>query len=229
MSPLQVGCSKSRKISERFLTKWHGDIATRGASRTFGEGLGRSTVAHFARKVRGSEYCGGQARAKNPTKICPRALAIFATCSWPSLCKQSELQCWRRNRRLCGPAQISAARTLVPISTVLSQIAWRLRRCKGHRANIRQRSEAKHCSSLCSQSEGDEYCGGQTRLKIQQSHALKRWPYSLRVRGPHFASKVSYSAGASTDDYAGLRGLKAQQVRSPGQRPGYHVPIPYAL
>ena len=28
---------------------------------------------------------------------------------------------------------------------------------------------------------------------------------------------------------AALRGLKAQQVRSPGQRPGYHVPIPYAL
>ena len=38
--------------------------------------------------------------AKNPTKSCPKALAIFATCSWPSLCKQSELQCWRRNRRL---------------------------------------------------------------------------------------------------------------------------------
>ena len=80
--------------------------------------------------------------AKNPTKSCPKALVIFATCSWPS---------------------------------------------------------------LCSQSEGDEYCGGQTRLKIQQSHALKRWPYSLRVRGPHFASKVSYNAGAATDDYAGQR------------------------
>ena len=44
--------------------------------------------------------------AKNPTKICPKALAIFATCSWPSLCEQSELQCWRRNRRLCGPAPL---------------------------------------------------------------------------------------------------------------------------
>ena len=50
--------------------------------------------------------------AKNPTKICPKALAIFATCSWPSLCEQSELQCWRRNRRLCGPVQNSAARAL---------------------------------------------------------------------------------------------------------------------
>ena len=67
------------------------------------------------------------------------------------------------------------------------------RRC----ANIRPWSEAKHCSSLCSQSEGDEYCDGQTRLKIQQSHALKRWTYSLRGRGPHFASKVSYNAGAT--------------------------------
>ena len=28
---------------------------------------------------------------------------------------------------------------------------------------------------------------------------------------------------------AALRGLKAQQVRSPGQRPGYHASIPYAL
>ena len=91
------------------------DIAARGAARTLGEGLRRSTVAHFARKVRGNAYCGGQARAKNPTKICPRALAIFATCSWPSLCKQSELQCWRRNRRLCVPAQISAARALMPL------------------------------------------------------------------------------------------------------------------
>ena len=87
---------------------------------------------------------------------------------------------------------------------VLSQIAWRLR-CSDKRrhANIRRRSEAQHCSSLCSQSEGDEYCGGQTRLKIQRRYALKRWLYSLRVRGPHFASKVSYNAGAATDDYAG--------------------------
>ena len=78
-----------------------------------------------------------------------------------------------------------------------------VRRCnKRRRANIRRRSEAQHCSSLCSQSEGDEYCGGQTRLKIQRRYALKRWLYSLRVRGPHFASKVSYNAGATTDDYS---------------------------
>ena len=28
-----------------------------------------------------------------------------------------------------------------------------------HCANMQRSSEAKHCSSLCSQSEGDEYCG----------------------------------------------------------------------
>ena len=77
--------------------------------------------------------------AKNPTKICPKALAIFATCSWPSLCEQSELQCWRRNRRLYGPAQISAARAAS---------------LQGAPREHRRRSAAKHCSSLCSQSEG---------------------------------------------------------------------------
>ena len=48
------------------------------------------------------------------------------------------------------------------LCAVLGQIAWRHsnKRCC---ANIRWRSEAKHCSSLRSQSEGDEYCGGQTR------------------------------------------------------------------
>ena len=38
----------------------------------------------------------------------------------------------------------------------------------------------------------------------------ERWSYSLRVRGPHFASKVSYNAGAATDDYAGQ--IKAEPV-----------------
>ena len=40
------------------------DIAARGAARTFGEGLRRSTIAHFARKVRGNAYCSGQTRLK---------------------------------------------------------------------------------------------------------------------------------------------------------------------
>ena len=53
--------------------------------------------------------------AKNPTTSCAKALVIFATCSWPSLCEQSELQCWRRNRRLCGPVQNSASRALLTI------------------------------------------------------------------------------------------------------------------
>ena len=92
------------------------------------------------------------------------------------------------------------------LCTVFDQVAWRLR-CSDKRryANIWRRPEAKHCSSLCLQSEGDEYCGGQIRLKIQQSHVLKHWLYSLRARGPHFASKVSYNAGAATDDYVDQR------------------------
>ena len=72
--------------------------------------------------------------------------------------------------------------------------------------NIWRKPGAKHCSSLCSQSEGGaNIAAAKHELKNQQSHAQKRWSCSLRVRGPHFASKVSYNAGAATDDYAGQR------------------------
>ena len=85
----------------------------------------------------GDEYCGGQARDENPTKLYPRALAMFAMCSWPSLCEQSELQCWRRNRRLCehkSPLQGSCLQPRVfkikkSLCAVLSQMTWQLRRC----------------------------------------------------------------------------------------------------
>ena len=50
---------------------------------------------------------------------------------------------------------------------------------------------------------GANIAAAKHELKIQQSHAPERWSCSLRVRGPHFASKVSYNAGAATDDYAG--------------------------
>ena len=50
---------------------------------------------------------------------------------------------------------------------------------------------------------GANIAAAKHELKIQQSHAQKRWSCSLRARGPHFASKVSYNAGAATDDYSG--------------------------
>ena len=64
-----------------------------------GEGCGDSIVAHFARKVRGGEGWGDStvahfARKVRGAKVAAIALAIFATCSSPSLCEQSELQCF---------------------------------------------------------------------------------------------------------------------------------------
>ena len=109
-----------------------------GAARTCSEGLRRSTVAHFARKVRGAKIMA----AKHELKIQQSHAPDFATCSWPSLCEQSELQCWRRNRRLCEDCPL-----------------------RGRCANMQRRSEAKHCSSLCSQSEGGKYYGGQARAE----------------------------------------------------------------
>ena len=52
---------------------------------------------------------------------------------------------------------------------------------------------------------GTNIMAAKHKLKIQQSNPPERWPCSLRVRGPHFASKVSYNAGAATDDYAAQR------------------------
>ena len=49
---------------------------------------------------------------------------------------------------------------------------------------------------------GTNIVAAKHELKIQQSHAPELWSCSLRVRDPHFASKVSYNAGAATDDYA---------------------------
>ena len=73
-----------------------------------------------------------------------------------------------------------------------------VRRCnKRRRANIRRRSEAQHCSSLCSQSEGDEYCGGLIRLKIQQSHALKRCTYSQTCSWPSLCEQSELQCFAS--------------------------------
>ena len=84
------------------------------------------------------------------------------------------------------------------LCAVLIQIARRLR-CSDKRryANIRRRSEAKHCSSLCSQSEGDEYCGGQTRrvFKIQKIKVDKEAPAPLK--GGVFKIKKNLCAGLS--------------------------------
>ena len=77
---------------------------------------------------------------------------------------------------------------------------------------MRQSPGAKHCSSLCSQSEGANIVAAKHELKIQQSHAPERWSCSLRVRGPHFASKVSYNAGAATDDCAGAAQISAARA-----------------
>ena len=60
----------------------------------------------------GGKYYGGQARAENPRKSCPR---IFATCSWPSLCEQSELQCYRPRFSLHHALQVIDSRPKVAL------------------------------------------------------------------------------------------------------------------
>ena len=94
-------CMIFDQIAWRLRRSWKGHRAD------IWRGSGAKHCSSLCSQSEGDEYYGGQARAENPTKSCPKALVMFATCSWPSLCEQSELQCWRRNRRLCEPVQIS--------------------------------------------------------------------------------------------------------------------------
>ena len=102
----------------------------------------------------------------------------------------------------------------------LEQIAWRGRRCypfqvgysklKYQRLAVapsQRRFAQAHAIVCCGASivahfarkvRGTNLVAAKHELKIQQSHAPERWSCSLRVRGPHFASKVSYSASPQT-------------------------------
>ena len=71
------------------------NMAASGFARTFGGGLRRSTVAHFACKVRGTNIVAAKHAQKNQQGHAPD----FATCPWPSLCEQSELPCCRPRLR----------------------------------------------------------------------------------------------------------------------------------
>ena len=105
-------------------------------------------------------------------------------------------RCTTERRPACGRTSSHVRSYLVPRSLTSKESVVFLLRLRCNRLLRRQ-----HCSSLCLQSEGERILWRTNTAKIQQSHAPKRWPYSLRVRCPHFASKVSYNAGAATDDY----------------------------
>ena len=130
----------------------------------------------------GGEYCGGQARAKNPTKICPRALAIFATCSWPSLCKQSELQCWRRNRRLCGPVQISAARAL-PLTFDISILNTLPYRGEVHKSAPRGRGKPLPLGASCRGAASSVFIGVSVPVRAQYLPACSPFVRARRDSG----------------------------------------------
>ena len=65
---------------------------------------------------------------------------------------------------------------------------------------------------------GTDIVAAKHGIKTQQGHGLEHGPYSLRVRGPHFASKVSYNAGAATDDRTGPH-------KSPPLPPTFNISI----
>ena len=75
-------------------------------------------------------------------------------------------------------------------------------RCKGRCATFGGGLRRSTVAHFARKVRGTNIATDKHGLNIQQGHGPKRWPCSLRVRGPHFASKVSYNASAATDDYA---------------------------
>ena len=68
---------------------------------------------------------------------------------------------------------------------------------------------SQHCSSLCLQSEGHEHVANMVSALahdfVKFLAVFGRHNIRSNSRPPHFASKVSYNAGAATDDVAGQR------------------------
>ena len=60
---------------------------------------------------------------------------------------------------------------------------------------------AKHCSSLCSQSEGHEHVANMVSALGHNLVIFQPMLGRRNIRPPHFASKVSYSAGAEYTGY----------------------------
>ena len=103
-----------------------------------------------------------------------------------------------RHRAVCGSFCVMG-RGKIEISKICgSALAAEI--CTGPHNRLLRR---QHCSSLCSQSEGHEHVAN---IASALGHIFVGFLAVFgrhNIRPPHFASKVSYNAGAATDDYAG--------------------------
>ena len=111
------------------------------------KGCGASTVAHFARKVRGTILWA--AFAAQPQ-------TFFATYPWPSLCEQSELQCYRPNLR---PPHFASKVSYNAAPPRNSSIRYH------PRPNIRQTRVASSANCRFSASSDGKRCSSRTRWR----------------------------------------------------------------
>ena len=160
----------------------------------------------------GDEYCGGQARAENTTKSCPGALVMFATCSWPSLCEQSELQCWRRNRRLCGPAPLQdrVFKIQKNLCAFLSQIKSG-EACAHDKRTKREKERPERAAS--SQPRATPWVSAYKRLRpVRAKVKINRSPILLPLQGVEYGDMVPRALPWATD----LLGFQPAQGRRQG-------------
>ena len=87
---------------------------------------------------------------------------------------------------------------------------------------------AKHCSSLCSQSEGHEHVANMTLLDFQPvlGRVFKIQKNLCAFFAKQQAAKRAYMINEQSAKRSALKGMP---VQSPGQRPGYQRINTYAL
>ena len=138
----------------------------------------------------GAKHCSSLCSQSEGDEDCGEPIAdlsIFATCPLPSLCEQSELQCWRRNRRLCGPAQISAARALSPLYQLW--FSWIL-----NTLPIGILIQAGPLPSLCEQSELQCWRRNRRLCGPVQNSAARALPLTFNIpilNTPPFRDRIS--------------------------------------
>ena len=113
--------------------------------------------------------------------------------SSPSLCEQSELQCFASDLRcMFAQRRLLKGRVFkILIKSSLAAASSQRRFAAGSHNRLLRR---QHCSSLCSQSEGHEHVANMASALGHDFVGISARAWPPQFSSPHFASKVSYSA-----------------------------------
>ena len=182
--------------------------------------MGRQHCSSLCLQSEGHEHVANMVNALGYDFVGLSARAWPPQYSSPSLCEQSELQCFApKLRRTLLFSKKSSFFLRFCISMVSgSALATEIYTDPHNRLLRRQ-----HCSSLCSQSEGHEHVANMVSALGHNLVIFQPMLGRRNIRPPHFASKVSYSAGAEYTGYGA--GAENAEYGAGAANAGYSVAL----